>query len=130
MTVCCAFTLALMPVACGGSSSGSASSASSSENATAKQATETKAALDEGLGYWFGTGTAGYDKEKARAAFQKAADWCNRALAIAGPDDEDAVKYANRMLEQLANKSQTRNTLLSIMAIKNMNGVESTATCT
>ena len=77
VTVCCAFTLALMLVACGGSSSGNASSASSSENVTAKQATETKAALDEGLGYWFGTSTAGYDKEKARAAFQKAADGGN-----------------------------------------------------
>ena len=34
-----------------------------------------------------------------------ATDWCNKALAAAGPDDEDAVKYANRLLEQIANNS-------------------------
>ena len=76
---CCAFELALGLVGCGGSSGGSSSSGETSSGAAARaeaevQATEAQAALDEGLGYWFGTGKNGYDKEMARAAFQQAAD--------------------------------------------------------
>ena len=72
---CCALALAMGLVACGGSSSGSAASASSSsDDAAAKQAAEAQAALDEGIGFWFGTGANGYDKEKAHADFQKAID--------------------------------------------------------
>ena len=71
--------MAMGLAACGGSSSGSATSESSSvasspEAASSPDDATAKAALDEGLGYWFGAGDNGYDKEKARAAFQKAAD--------------------------------------------------------
>ena len=45
---------------------------------------------------------SGMDKD-----YGVATDWCNKALAVAGPDDEDAVRYANRMLEQLANNSNS-----------------------
>ena len=79
---CCALVLAFGLAACGGSSSGSAASgsgsaASSSDDAQAKAEAEAAAALEEGIGYWYGTGEGGYDKEKARAAFQKAADGGN-----------------------------------------------------
>lgn len=84
--MCCAFALTLGLAGCGGSSSGSAASgsasgqsasASSSEDAAAKQAAEAQEALDSGIEYWYGTGDEGYDKEKARTAFQKAADLGN-----------------------------------------------------
>ena len=39
--------------------------------------TDAAAALEEGLGYWFGSGPDGYDMQKAEAAFQKAADQDN-----------------------------------------------------
>ncbi len=75
--MCCTFALAMGLVACGGSS-GSASGETSSEAAARAEAeakaAEAQVALDEGIGYWFGTGTNGYDKEKAHAAFQKAVD--------------------------------------------------------
>lgn len=35
---------------------------------------DAQAALEEGLGYWFGSGPDGYDMKKAQEAFQKAAD--------------------------------------------------------
>ena len=77
---CCALALSFALGGCGGagaSSSGAsqaaASSAAGAQSAGA-QASEAKAALDEGIGYWFGTGESGYDMEKARAAFQQAVD--------------------------------------------------------
>ena len=76
-TLCCAFVLAMGLAACGGSPSGSTASgsaASSSASSSTDAAAKAQAALDEGLGYWFATGEGGYDKEKARAAFQQAAD--------------------------------------------------------
>lgn len=80
-TICCALVLAMGLVACGGSSSGSAASGSAASNSAASgsgsaasSSGDAKAALDEGIGYWFGSGPNGYDKEKARAAFQQAAD--------------------------------------------------------
>ena len=87
---CCAFALTLGLAACGGSGGGgqassgaeatspaetSAEAAARAEaEAAAQQAAEAQAALDEGIGYWYGTGANGYDKEKAHEAFQKAAD--------------------------------------------------------
>ena len=76
-TLCCAFVLVMGLAACGGSPSGSTASgsaASSSASSSTDAAAKAQAALDEGLGYWFATGEGGYDKEKARAAFQQAAD--------------------------------------------------------
>lgn len=37
--------------------------------------------------------------------YDTAADWCNRALAAAGPGNEWAVRHANSLLEQIANNS-------------------------
>ncbi|MBQ9008451.1 MAG: hypothetical protein IJ088_03875, partial [Clostridia bacterium] len=31
-------------------------------------------AIEEGIGYWFGSGPNGYDMQKAQEAFKKAAD--------------------------------------------------------
>lgn len=77
ITMCCALVFAVSLAGCGGSS-GSASGETSSEAAARAeaeaQAAEAQAALDEGIGYWFGTDANGYDKEKAHTAFQKAAD--------------------------------------------------------
>lgn len=73
-TVCCVFVLAFALVGCSSSSSSGMSSESTARTAAETQAAEAQAALDEGLGYWFGTSAEGYDKEKARAAFQRAAD--------------------------------------------------------
>ena len=81
VAICCAFALAMGLVACGGSSSegetSSEASARAEAEAQAQAEAEAAAALEEGIGYWFGIGENGYDKEKARAAFQKAADGGN-----------------------------------------------------
>ena len=89
---CCALVLGLAACAGGSSTAPAAgtSAAGTSPTETSAEAAaraeaeaqaaaeaEAKAALDEGLGYWFGTGADGYDKEKARAAFQQAADGGN-----------------------------------------------------
>jgi len=82
VTMCCALALAAALAGCGGSSgsaSGSAASGETSSEAAARaeaeaKAAEAQAALEEGTGYWYGTGANGYNKEKARVAFQKAAD--------------------------------------------------------
>ena len=52
-----------------------------------------------GMAYMAATGS-GMDQD-----LNVATDWCNKAIAAAGPDDEDAVKYANRLLEQISGNS-------------------------
>ena len=76
-TTFCAFALAFALAGCGNSSSSETSSQGASRASAETTAAEAQAALDEGLGYWFGTGAEGYDKERARAAFQRAADGGN-----------------------------------------------------
>ncbi|MBQ9043688.1 MAG: sel1 repeat family protein [Eggerthellaceae bacterium] len=105
--MCCAFALTLGLVGCGGSSGGSSSGETSSEAAARAeaeaqaQAAEAQAALDEGQGYWLGTGESGYDMEKARAAFQQAADLGNAEglywLGVLRRNDVDADRWQEVM---------------------------------
>lgn len=95
--------LAFGLAACGGSSSGGAASSEDAQakaeaEAQAKAEAEAQAALEEGIGYWYGTAASGYDKEKARAAFQKAADGGNAEgwywLGVLRENDTDAERQA------------------------------------
>ena len=93
--ICCALILSLGLAGCGSSggpgtegpaqaaepeaqqTAEAEAAAKAEEEAAAKAAEEAQFALEEGLGYWFGTGENGFDKEQARAAIQKAADLGN-----------------------------------------------------
>lgn len=69
---CLAAVMVLSLAACGSKPSNGSASVETKE--TEPKKTEAQVALEDGINYWFGINGVTYDKEKAREAFQKAAD--------------------------------------------------------